>query len=261
MTTEMLQPLLYWSGVVFFLLLEWRLSYRPPSVSKVQRWLANLPLSMVNGVVYHAFFFTAITGMLAQVAAQDLGVLNTVSLPHWLRLALGVMIMDFTIYLWHLLNHEVPLLWRFHRVHHSDLNMDVTTANRFHLGEILFSGLVRLAVIYCFGIPAAAYFLFEILVNMAIQFHHSSIKVNAAFEKWWMLLFVPPSMHRVHHSVRISERNSNYGVLFSVWDRLLGTMNTEAVQEDIVIGLGSHRDFSQVGFRHIWLMPFTRKSR
>lgn len=258
---ETLKPILYWAGVVFFLLLELRLSYRADSVSKRQRWLANLPLSMVNGLAYHFLFAGAITLALFNAARNEQGLLNLVAMPLWLKVILGVLFLDFAIYIWHLLNHVVPLLWRFHRVHHCDLNMDVSTANRFHLGEILLSGLVRLAVIQTFGIPVLAYVLFEILVNLSIQFHHSSIRVNQAFERIWVLLFVPPFLHRIHHSVKIRERDSNYGVILSLWDRLLGTLVTEVDQEGIVIGIGSHRDFERLGFWQLLAMPFTARSR
>jgi sterol desaturase/sphingolipid hydroxylase (fatty acid hydroxylase superfamily) len=257
---ESLKLFLYWGGIVVFLLLELKFSYRSPSVSKFRRWLANLPLSIVNGVVYHACYFSVLMGVLVLSADKDLGLLNAFSLPMWLKTVLGILILDFFIYIWHLLNHVVPFFWRFHRVHHSDMNMDVSTANRFHIGELLLSGLLRLAVVYTFGIPLTAYFLFEILVNLSIQFHHSSIRINPAFEKVWMLLFVPPSMHRIHHSVKIRERDSNYGVLFSIWDRFLGTLTSRVDQDKMVIGIGSHRNFDRLNFWHLMLMPFTRKT-
>ncbi len=258
---EMLKLTLYWGGILLFLLLEFKFSYRTPSVSKSRRWFANLPLSIINGAVYHACYFTVIMGVIVLAADNQLGLLNSLSLPWWLQTALGIIILDFFIYIWHLLNHEVPFFWRFHRVHHSDMNMDVSTSNRFHLGELMLSGLLRLAVVYTFGISLTTYFLFEILVNLSIQFHHSSIRISPVFEKFWMLLLVPPSMHRIHHSVKIGERDSNYGVLFSIWDRLLGTLTSGIAQEQIVIGIGSHRNFERLNLWHLMIMPFTRKTR
>ena len=253
-----LKPILYWAGVAVFLLLELRFSYRPDTVSKRRRWLANLPLSILNGIAYHGLFAGAITLLLVHTVRNEQGLLNLVAMPGWLKVGLGVLLLDFSIWLWHLLNHVVPLLWRFHRVHHSDMNMDVSTSNRFHPGEILLSGLVRLAVIHTFGIPLLSYLLFEILVNLSIQFHHSSIRVHHGFEKVWALLLVPPFLHRVHHSVRIRERDANYGVIFSLWDRLFGTLRTEVDQEGIVIGIGSHRDFDRLGLGQLLAMPFSR---
>ncbi|MDZ7641574.1 MAG: sterol desaturase family protein [Desulfurivibrio sp.] len=255
---ETLKLPLYLAGMVIFLGLELTFSYRRPSVSKARRWLTNLPLMMLNGSLYLLLFGSSIAFLLHQTAKQQLGLLNAWPLPAWLQLIAGVLILDFFIWLWHLLNHVVPLLWRFHRVHHSDLNMDVSTASRFHLGEILLSGLVRLAVIYTFGISLAAYLLFEVLVNLSIQFHHSSLRVNPVFERFWVLLLVPPFIHRVHHSVKIKERDSNYGVIFSLWDRLFGTLRTRVEQDSIVIGIGSHRDLSRLGLLRLLAMPFTR---
>lgn len=255
---ETLKLPFYLAGLVVLLLLELRLSYRPSSVPKTRRWLTNLPLALFNSGIYLLVFGGLIAAALLLVQEQGVGLLNAFSLPFWLQLLLGVVILDFFLWLWHLLNHEVPLLWRFHRVHHSDMNMDVSTASRFHLGEILISGLIRLAVIYTFGLSLAAYLLFEILVSLSIQFHHSSLRVSPVFERIWVLLLVPPFFHRIHHSVRISERNTNYGIIFSFWDRFFGTMLTKVEQNGITIGIGSHRDFKRLGFFDLLAMPFTR---
>jgi sterol desaturase/sphingolipid hydroxylase (fatty acid hydroxylase superfamily) len=259
-TLEMLKLPLYLAGVFFFLLLELPFSYRPSSVSRSRRWLTNLPLAMFNGTIYLLVFSGMIAATLLLVEGQGLGLLNAWFMPVWMQLVAGVLILDFSIWLWHLLNHEVPLLWRFHRVHHSDMNMDVSTASRFHLGEILLSGLVRLAAIYTFGIPLTAYLLFEVLVNLSIQFHHSSLRISPALEKIWVLLLVPPFLHRIHHSVKIKERDTNYGVIFSIWDRFFGTLLTQVDQDAIVIGIGSHRDFPRLGFFNLLRLPFTRKT-
>ncbi len=255
-----IKPYLYWAGVVFFLLCEHVFSYRAPTVPRPKRWLANLPLSIMNGTIYHLLYTSAIVALILAAQKENLGLLNVWPMPEWLKIAAGILILDFFIYLWHLLTHALPFLWRFHRVHHSDLNMDVTTANRFHLGEFLFTGLIRLAVIYTFGIGLTAYILFEILVNLSVQFHHSSIRVPSWFERVWVLLFVPPFLHRIHHSVRIKERDTNYGVIFSIWDRMLGTLTTEVAQEQIVIGIGSHREIEQLGFWRLLALPFTRNT-
>lgn len=250
-----LKPYLYWGGVVTFLLIEQRFSYREPSVSRTRRWFANLPLSIINGVIYHLLYTSSIMGLCVFVEENKLGLLNFVTMPPWLEIAVGVLILDFFIYIWHLLTHQLPFLWRFHRVHHSDLNMDVTTGNRFHLGEFLVTGLIRLAVIYTFGISLVAYVVFEILVNLAVQFHHSSIRVPTWFEKRWVMLFVPPFLHRIHHSLKFKEQNSNYGVIFSFWDRMFGTLVTDVKQEEIVIGTRIHRDIDDLGFWQLLLMP------
>jgi len=256
-----LKTIFYWAGLTLFLVLEMRFSYRQNSVSKLRRWMANLPFSVINGSIYYLIYFSIMAEIMTQVKSRQLGLLNSMVMPDGLKIILTILILDFVLYVWHLLNHAVPFFWRFHRVHHSDMNMDVSTASRFHLGELLMSGLVRMMVAYSFGISFIPYILFEILVNLSIQFHHSSIRVNPFFEKLWVLFFIPPSMHRVHHSVKIKERDSNYGVLFSFWDRFFGTLTSDIDQSEILIGIGSHRKFENLGFWHMWLMPFTRKSR
>jgi len=257
---ENLKPIFYWSGIIIYLVLELRYSYRTSSVSKIKRWLSNLPLSIVNGIAYHFIFQGSITALLLFTKEKQIGLLQHFDLPDWLKISIGILILDFTIYIWHLLNHEVPLFWRFHRVHHSDMNMDVSTANRFHFGELFFSGFIRLAIVYTFGIPILSYILFEILVNLTTQFHHSSIKISSIFEKFWIVLLVPPSMHRIHHSVKIKERNSNYGVVLSIWDRFLGTLAGNIDQEKIIMGIGSHRNFNKLEFWYLLKMPFTKKT-
>lgn len=261
MNFEVAKPFLYWIGLALFLLLELGFSYRQPSVSKLKRWLTNLPLSIFNGITYFFVYSGVLSALFIHVNKQNLGLLNRFDFAYWVDILLGIAILDFFIYVWHLLNHKMPLLWRFHRVHHCDMNMDVSTASRFHLGEFLISGLVRITVIYTFGISFVAYMLFEILTNAAIQFHHSSIKISPRFERFWWILFVPPSMHRIHHSIRFKETDSNYGVLFSLWDRIVGTMIVDTDQKGIVIGLDSDREFEKLGFGHMLLMPFTRKGK
>lgn len=251
-----IKPYLYWAGVIAYLLCEQVFAYRAPTVSRPRRWLANLPLSMMNGIVYHLLYTGSILGLLVVVQEEKLGLLNVMALPGWFKIVAGVIILDFFIYIWHLLTHMLPILWRLHRVHHSDLNMDVTTANRFHVGEFLLTGLIRLAVIYTFGIGLTAYVIFEITINLAVQFHHSSVKVPLWFEQMWVILFVPPFLHRIHHSVKIKEQNSNYGVIFSCWDRIFGTLLTAVEQETIVIGIHSPRELDQLGFWKLLLMPF-----
>jgi sterol desaturase/sphingolipid hydroxylase (fatty acid hydroxylase superfamily) len=257
----MLKTIFYWAGLSLFFMLELGFSYRKNSVSKLKRWITNIPLSVINGSIYYIIYFFVLSGIMIQSDKHQSGLLNSIDMPVWLKVAFGILVLDYFLYIWHLLNHAVPLLWRFHRIHHSDMNMDVSTASRFHIGEFLMSGLVRMMVVYSFGISFFTYILFEILVNLSIQFHHSSIKINSFFEKFWILFFIPPSMHRIHHSVKIKERDSNYGVLFSFWDRIFGTLTWGIDQSKILIGIGSHRNFEKLGFWHMWLMPFTSKSR
>ena len=169
--------------------------------------------------------------------------------------------MDFMLYIWHLLNHEMPLLWRFHRVHHSDLNMDVSSATRFHFGELAISAVIKISIIFFIGASVPGVLIFESVLVLCAQFQHSSLKVPKWMETFWWILFVPPSMHRIHHSVIIKERDTNYGTIFSLWDRFLGTLLTNVDQAGIRIGIGAYPKPAKLNFHQLLRMPFTRPVR
>jgi len=256
---SILRMTLFGAGLLFFLWLELKRPYRPETVPKARRWFVNLGLTAVNTLVLALVLgglplFTAL-----YVQEHQIGVLNLVRMPYWLKVLAGVAFMDFMLYVWHLLNHEMPLLWRFHRVHHTDLNMDVSTATRFHLGELLISAFIKVGLIYFLGADVLTVVIFESALVLCAQFQHSSLRISPAWEAPIWPLLVPPSMHRIHHSVKIRERNSNYGTIFSIWDRILGTLVKEVDQDGIVIGVGGHFDPARLGLPHLFIMPFTRR--
>jgi len=256
---KMLQGLAFLGGLVLFLAAELVRPYRQPTVAKMPRFLINLALALLNSVILSLLFSAPTAAAAAYVTANRLGVLHLLALPRWSQILLTILLMDFMLYLWHLLNHVLPLLWRFHSVHHSDLNMDVSTASRFHLGELLPAGLIKIGLIYFLGAELVGIVLFESLLVLTSQFEHSSLKVPAWFERAFWLCFVPPAMHRIHHSVKIRERNTNYGTILSLWDRMFGTLLREVDQETIVIGVGAYREPEKLKVRHLLWMPFTRE--
>ena len=258
---EMIRLVFFWGGLALYGLLEWWIPYRPNTVSKPRRWLDNLGLSVSNGIILYLIFFAAIVQTAAYVTERQLGVLNLLSMPAWLRIVITVAVLDFMLYIWHFLNHEMPLFWRFHRVHHSDLNLDVSSALRFHLGELSLSAVIKISLIYFLGADIRGVVVFEILVVLTSQFQHSNIRLPAWFEKLWLVLFVPPSMHRIHHSVVIKERNTNYGTIVSFWDRMLGTFLYNLDQSRIRIGVGAYTRAEKVRFTNLLVMPFTRPIR
>ncbi len=152
----------------------------------------------------------------------------------------------------------MPLFWRFHRVHHSDLNMDVSTATRFHIGELAISAVIKIALIFFVGIPITTVIIYESAIVFCAQFHHSSLKVPGWLETVLWILFVPPSMHRIHHSVIRKELNSNYGTIFSIWDRIIGTLIKGVDQSKIRIGIGAYQDTTKLNYQHLMVMPFTK---
>ncbi len=248
---------LFWGGLLFFLVLEILVAYRQSSVSKVKRWINNITLTVFNSLILQVVFAGAIVRTAMYVTTYQLGVLNMVALPEWVRLFVTGAFMDFMLYVWHLLNHEIPLLWRFHRVHHSDLNMDVSTATRFHIGELAMSAIIKISLVFFLGANPLGVLIFESALVFCAQFHHSSLEVPGWFETLFWILFVPPSMHRIHHSVIIKERDTNYGTIFSTWDRWLGTLLTDVDQSRIRIGIGAYQKPDKLNFHHLLAMPFT----
>jgi sterol desaturase/sphingolipid hydroxylase (fatty acid hydroxylase superfamily) len=253
--------LLFCTAIIFFLVLELIRPYRANSVSKLKRWINNIALTLFNSLLLQLVFSSAIVGTAVYVQSHKLGVLNMVEIPPWLKVFVTVAFMDFMLYVWHLLNHEMPFLWRFHRVHHSDLNMDVTTATRFHFGELAVSAVIKISIIFFLGASTLAVLVFESLLVLCAQFQHSSLKVPKWFEATFWILFVPPSMHRIHHSVIIKERNTNYGTIFSLWDRILGTLLSNVNQGNIRIGVGAYRKPDKLNFHQLLAMPFTAPIR
>jgi sterol desaturase/sphingolipid hydroxylase (fatty acid hydroxylase superfamily) len=246
------------AGLLFFLALEAVAPYRPSTVSKVKRWATNLLLAVANGIVLSLTFGYWHSDALSYVQEQRVGLLNLLGFAPWVRAVVAVAFLDFMIYVLHLLNHEMPLLWRFHRVHHSDLNMDVSTAGRFHVGELAVSSAVKLGSVFFLGITLWELVAFETLLVLTAQFQHSSVRLPYRFERAVWVLFVPPSMHRIHHSVILRERNTNYGTIFSLWDRLLGTLRADVDQNGIRIGMGAYPDPEKLRLAPLLGMPFTK---
>ena len=250
--------ILFSGGLALFLILELLTPYRPSSVLKWKRWINNLALTLFNSLLLQLIFSSAIVATAVYVRTHKLGMLSMLEAPPWLKILITVALMDFMLYVWHLLNHKVPLLWRFHRVHHSDLNMDVSTATRFHIGELAISAIIKICIIFFLGASYAGVLVFESAVVLCTQFHHSSLKVPKWFETVWWFFFVPPSMHRIHHSVIIKERDTNYGAIFSIWDRMLGTFLADVDQKRVRIGVGAYTMPDKLSFHQLLIMPFTK---
>ena len=258
MGPSIIRMFIFWGGVALFLAIELAAPYRRPSVSKLKRWANNMSLTVINSVILNLIFAGAVVATANHVTANHIGVMNLFEAPRWLKIVLTVAFFDFLLYVWHLLNHEMPLLWRFHRVHHTDLNMDVSTATRFHLGELMISATIKLGLIYLWGAEVLAVVIFETLLVFCAQFHHSSLKIPAWVERIIGPVTITPSMHRIHHSVKIKERNTNYGTIFSWWDRAMGTLLTKVKQDGIRIGVGGHYEESKLNLPNLALMPFTK---
>ena len=235
---------------------------RALTVSRTVRWANNLGLVFLNSFVLRLLFPAAAVGMAAFAAEQGWGILNYYQLPLTLSVVLVVVTMDFIIYLQHVLVHAVPALWRLHRVHHADLDYDVTTGARFHPIEIILSMLIKFAVIVVLGPPIVAVVIFEVVLNAMSMFNHGNVRLPPGLDRVLRLFVVTPDMHRVHHSVEDNEANSNFGFNLSIWDRILGTYISQprGGHEAMTIGIHQYREPRQVSWLPGMLaLPFIGK--
>lgn len=249
---------------IFALMAAWEIvaPRRVLSQSKSVRWANNIGLVFFNSFILRLVFPTAAVGMALFAREQDWGVLNYVQLPYAFAVIVAVVALDFFIWLQHVMVHAVPLLWRLHRVHHADLDYDVTTGARFHPLEILLSMLIKFAVIVLLGPPVLAVILFEILLNATSMFNHSNVRMPASVDRVLRLFVVTPDMHRVHHSVEDDETNSNFGFNLPWWDRLFGTYRDQprGGHEAMTLGIRTFRDRKSCAWLTGMLaMPFRGK--
>jgi len=212
--------------------------------SRPRRWITNWSISVIDAATVRLIFGAAAVGAALDASAAGTGLFNRLGLPAWAEVAICFVILDFAIWLQHLITHKVPLLWRLHRVHHVDRDIDVTTAIRFHPIEIALSMAIKIGLVYSLGIPVVAVILFEVVLNGAAMFNHANIRIPPKVDAWLRLVVVTPDMHRVHHSVLRSEHDANYGFNLSVWDRLFGTYIAQpgAGHQGMTIGLADHQD-------------------
>jgi len=200
--------------------------------------LANLVLGAFNALIVPIVFATATLAVTLWASNREFGLLNQIDLPAWATLIVAVVVFDAWQYLWHRLNHRIPLLWRFHAVHHTDADLDASAALRFHTGEIVFSSVARLAVLPLLGFTIPHLLAYETILLPIILFHHSNIQVPERLDRWLRTVIVTPWMHWVHHSDWQPETDSNYSSIFSVWDRIFRSFRLRKNPRQIRLGLG-----------------------
>lgn len=230
---------------------------RALSVSRWVRWPNNLAITALNTALVRVIFPAAAVGLALLGEQRGWGLLNALALPQWLKVAAAVVALDLVIYLQHVMFHAVPALWRLHRMHHADLDFDVTTGARFHPVEILLSMLIKLAAVAALGAPALAVLIFEVLLNATSMFNHSNVRMPGALDRVLRWLVVTPEMHRVHHSILPHETNSNFGFNAPWWDRLFGTYRAEpeAGHERMTIGIAQFREPRELWLDRLLLQP------
>lgn len=231
---------------------------RERRLSRLQRWPSNLGIVVFNTMLLRLIVPVAAVGTALLSAERGWGVLNYVALPAWVEVAATVVFLDFVIYGQHVMFHKVPMLWRLHRMHHTDVELDVTSGARFHPIEILASMVIKLAVVAALGAPALGVLIFEVLLNATAMFNHSNVRISKAIDRVVRLVIVTPDMHRIHHSVVPLETHSNFGFNMPWWDRLCGTYRDqpEAGHDGMTIGLDEFRAAREQMLDRMLTQPF-----
>jgi sterol desaturase/sphingolipid hydroxylase (fatty acid hydroxylase superfamily) len=247
-------------GSVFAAMTIWELvgPRRKQVIGRGMRWPNNLGVVVVDMLLVRLVFPTTAVGFALVAEAHGWGLLNTIAVPVWIAVVSSVILLDLAIYFQHVLFHAVPALWRLHRMHHADLEFDVTTGLRFHPIEILLSMVIKLAVVAALGAPAVAVLIFEVLLNATSMFNHGNIRMPLGLDRVLRWFVVTPEMHRVHHSILSRETNSNFGFNLPWWDRLFGTYRAQpaAGHDGMTIGIEQFRDPRELGLDRMLLQPF-----
>lgn len=229
---------------------------------RLVRWSNNLAIVAVDTLLLRIVFPTVAVGLALVGEQRDWGLLNNLNLPYWVAVVLSVILLDLAIYLQHVLFHAVPALWRLHRMHHADLDFDVTTGVRFHPLEILLSMVIKFTVIAALGASALGVLIFEVLLNATSMFNHGNVRMPERVDRVLRWLVVTPDMHRVHHSIIAGETNSNFGFNLPWWDRLLGTYRAQPADghEGMTIGIGLFRTPRDLWLDRLLVQPFLSNS-
>jgi sterol desaturase/sphingolipid hydroxylase (fatty acid hydroxylase superfamily) len=231
--------------------------------SRFKRWISNLGMQIIDVVVLRLVFPVFPVGLAVICAQRGWGLLNYYPITPLPALIIGVLALDFVIYLQHRMFHFVPVFWRVHMVHHTDEDIDVTTAVRFHPLEIILSLLFKIAAVAAIGAPPLSVLIFEVMLNGASMFNHGNIRIPLYFDRVIRMILVTPDMHRVHHSVVVAETNSNYGFSFSWWDRILGTYKAQPQEghDRMKIGLNGYHDDRSLKLSALLMMPFSNQQK
>ncbi|MPV85783.1 sterol desaturase family protein [Ostreibacterium oceani] len=263
MTSEIVWRL----GVFFAVLLAVALAehWRPKrqlTFAKSKRWTRNLALVVANTLALRLFVPFTAASVAIYATQQDIGLFNWLNLPFYWQVILSVIVLDLIIYGQHVVFHYVPWLWRLHKVHHIDQDIDVTTGLRFHPLEIIISALIKCSAVWLLGVPFLAVVLFEILLNATALFNHGNLRLPHNVDRVLRKLLVTPDMHRVHHSTRVIETNSNFGFNLSCWDYLFKTYRAQpkAGHQAMKIGLSAYPDAQKTGFWWLLVLPFKRQA-
>jgi sterol desaturase/sphingolipid hydroxylase (fatty acid hydroxylase superfamily) len=235
---------------------ERRRALRRTIDSKLERDVRNIAVAALAGAVVQFVEVPVAFGLAEQVQKKRWGLVQQLSVAAPVRAILAIVLLDYTLYLWHVLTHRVPFLWRFHEVHHIDREMDATTAVRFHFGEIAISVLFRAAQVLTIGPAPMAVASWQMFLFACILFHHSNVRLPLGWERRLARLIVTPRLHGIHHSIAPVEMNSNWSSGLTIWDWLHGTLRTQVAQDSIVVGVAGHRSDSDQRLANVLVLPF-----
>ena len=228
------------------------------SLPRARRWVSNLSLVIIDGLLLRLALPILAVGAAGIAASRGWGVFNLISLPNWLAVIVAFILLDMLIYWQHVATHKFPILWRLHKVHHADRDIDVTTGSRFHPLEILFSMLYKIAIVILLGAPVIAVIIFEIVLNACAMFNHTNLRLPKSFDALLRKLIVTPDMHRVHHSALPHETNSNYGFSLTIWDHLFRSYRAQPDQghDNMTIGLSEYQTDAPASLLWSLALPF-----
>ena len=247
--------------VFVLLLLQWRFPLRRLHCAVFRRLIRNYTLSIPGFVILRLAMLPLPFAIAVWAQSRHLGLLNWLQLPGWIASLAALFILDYAYWWWHWANHMVPFFWRFHNVHHTDLDMDVTTAARFHFGEIFFSiAFLSIVVLVC-GIVPFSFIIFFVVFEAAVAFHHSNWRLPIEIERVLNLIIVTPRMHGIHHSIIQRETNSNWGTIFCWWDKLHFTLRRDVPQDAITIGVAAYRDEHELTLGKLLALPFGKQRK
>ena len=247
------------SATVFAAMAGWEVvaPRRSQAIGRWVRWPNNLGVVIIDTILLRLLFPAAAVGTALAGQEQGWGLLNNLPLPPWITVIVAVITLDLAIYFQHVLFHAVPALWRLHRMHHADLEFDVTTGVRFHPVEILLSMVIKLGMVLALGVPALAVLIFEVLLNATSMFNHGNVLLPQPIDRVLRTIVVTPEMHRVHHSIEAPETNSNFGFNLPWWDRLFGTYRAQpaAGHAGMTIGLDLFRNIEDLRLDRMLFQP------
>ncbi len=248
--------------LVLMAVLEVASPRRRREIPRLVRWTNNFALVAIDTLLLRLLFPVAALGFAAWCQTNGWGLFNSWEIPFWIAFVLSILALDLAIYLQHVMLHAIPALWRLHRVHHADVEFDVTTALRFHPFEVILSMLIKIAIVAALGPPAVAVLAFEVLLNATAMFNHSNLRISPRLDRVLRTVIVTPDMHRVHHSPYIAETNSNFGFNLTWWDILLGTYRPQPRDghERMKIGLKEFREPRELWLDRMLVQPFRRKA-